>query len=556
MRSDAGLFLLDYDELASRTDFNQSTQTAADAAQPDYRSKSEGSACTDDRFCKSGVCVPKLGSRDGSEPDGVCVLDEFAEFAPSSYIHSSPWQHDYYHALASSAFFRPMWASLCVAATGFVPMQWGDRQLNRPAIQSTVGAGAVLFGARAWIAWSMFPEGWLTSEFEQNSLRSIYMTLIDCSDFSQEETVGMKAFASGYFCYKAPKIQSSAPSQHSDTTATFHVQSGGTGCHTAQSGQCVQSPNYPGGDYNDNDHCDITISGSASLSATHFETEGASYDYIKIGSNSHKYGGSWDAPTNVHVTSDTVVTWRTDSSSTRSGWELCLSPCDSTCQSRPVNTGGSSPSGPDDSGNRLPQQVSDNMATTITGIASSPSEDYIVNPVLVSFVHSCAAWEVGLFFSVLSGFLSTFFAFPITCAGFCGAADLVLCCGRCCSVDVKPADGGPKDATPDSSAVDALANGGAPVAPVTTIKAPASMTAEPQPEPHLAPADYITEPSVTDVLATCGLSQYHESLTALGVNSVDDLKELDEKDFEREAGMKRVEVKRLIRHLRPQDGSE
>jgi hypothetical protein len=58
------------------------------------------------------------------------------------------------------------------------------------------------------------------------------------------------------------------------------------------------------------------------------------------------------------------------------------------------------------------------------------------------------------------------------------------------------------------------------------------------------------------LLATCGLSQYHESLTALGVNSVDDLKELDEKDFEQEAGMKRVEVKRLIRRLRPQDGSE
>ena len=412
-----------------------------------------------------------------------------------------------------------------------------------------------MMGARAWIAWSSFPEGWLTSSTETNSLRSIYMTLIDCSDFSQEETVGMRAFASGYFCYKAPKVQSNAPAASS--SAAFHVESAGTGCHTAQSGHCVQSPNYPN-DYNDDDHCTITISAEASLSATHFDTESSSYDYIKIGHNSHRYGGS-NGPMNVHVTSQTTVTWTTDSSGTRSGWQLCLYFCDSTCQARPVDTGDSS--GSDDSGNGLPTEVSDNMASTITGIASSPSEDYIVNPVLVSFVHSCAAWEVGLFFSVLSGFMSTLLAFPITCAGFCGAADLVLCFGRCCSVDVKPAHAGPLSATSDSSDGDALVNGGAPVAPVTTIKAPASMTVEPEPAPELAPkagiraaSDYTTEPSVVDVLATCNLSQYHESLTALGVESVGDLKELDEEDFEREAGMKKVEAKRLLWHLKPQHG--
>ena len=108
-----------YDDLAARTDLNQSLQTSADADQPDWRSKSEGSACTDHQYCISGVCTRKLGS---DPPTKVCVLDDYKQYAKSSFTGHSPFQSDYNHALAESAFFRPMWASLCVAAAGLVPV--------------------------------------------------------------------------------------------------------------------------------------------------------------------------------------------------------------------------------------------------------------------------------------------------------------------------------------------------------------------------------------------------------------------------------------------------
>ena len=109
-----------YDDLAARTDLNQSLQTSADADQPDWRSKSEGSACTDHQYCISGVCVGKLGS---DPPTKVCALDDYKQYARSSFLGMSPFMSDYYHAVAESAFFRPMWASLCVAAAGLVPVK-------------------------------------------------------------------------------------------------------------------------------------------------------------------------------------------------------------------------------------------------------------------------------------------------------------------------------------------------------------------------------------------------------------------------------------------------
>jgi hypothetical protein len=56
---------------------------------------------------------------------------------------------------------------------------------------------------------------------------------------------------------------------------------------------------------------------------------------------------------------------------------------------------------------------------------------------------------------------------------------------------------------------------------------------------------------VSDLLATCRLDQYLDGLTKLGVESVEDMKELDPEDFELEVGMKKVEVKRLLCHLNP-----
>ena len=125
-----------------------------------------------------------------------------------------------------------------------------------------------------------------------------------------------------------------------------------------------------------------------------------------------------------------------------------------------------------------------------------------------------------------------------------------------------------------------------PVAPLQTMApAPAPVAAPTQePAPTSAPAPapatlYTTEPTVSDLLAASRLSQYLAGLTTLGVESVEDMKELGPEDFELEVvstqaapipsfpgrslrdclwsqGMKKVEVKRLIRHLKSNSGAE
>ena len=535
--------MLDYGSLTSCTDLNQSMQTSVDAGQPDWRSKSEGSACTANIYCKSGICVNKIPAVDGTK---VCVLDDYSHWAQGQN-GPSEWQLDFFDGLASSAFFRPMWASLCVAGAGLAPMEWGGRQVNSPAVQSSIGAAGVLFGARSWVAWSSFPTGWMDTygdSITTNSLRSVYMTLMDCSGSSQDEIKGMKAFANGYFCYQGPSDAKAAPPGPAPPmSARFTVASGGTGCSTTHSGRCVQSPNYPS-TYNNNDHCTISVSGEASLSFTHFNTEGGNFDYVTIGT--HKYAGS-NGPTDIHVLSTTSIAWRTDSSNTASGWELCLSPCDAACQAQcnGCGSGGSSSGGGGGGGDDQPTSVSGSMHSTIDGIVAV--SDTTVNPLLASFVHYATCWQVGVFMSVIASFLSMLLAFPISCGGFCAAADLVCCFGRCCSVDIKPGKAPDDDVATGGTVYDGdttvVSDGGtvydlsSPVAPLQTMApAPAPViapTQEPAPAPASA-ASYATEPTVSDLLATCRLNQYLAGLTTLGVESVEDMKELDPEDFELE----------------------
>ena len=165
--------------------------------------------------------MPFARSELGSDPPSrVCVLDDYADFAHPENGLISKREGDWLHGEARAAFFRPMWASLCVAGAGLAPMEWNGRQINSPAIQSSIGAAGVLFGARSWVAWSRSPDG-----LGRGSLRSMYYTLMDCSGSTADEIKGMKVFANGYFCYQGPNDASGPPPP--PVSARFSVASGG-----------------------------------------------------------------------------------------------------------------------------------------------------------------------------------------------------------------------------------------------------------------------------------------------------------------------------------------
>eukprot|EP00854_Cymbomonas_tetramitiformis_P016904 gene16904-20087_t len=79
------------------------------------------------------------------------------------------------------------------------------------------------------------------------------------------------------------------------------------------------SPNYPD-DYNYYDDCEVSVSGEGILSVQSFSTE-ASYDVFYV--DSDPYDGV-NGPENVHVDSDTILRFTSDSSVQYSGFEICV----------------------------------------------------------------------------------------------------------------------------------------------------------------------------------------------------------------------------------------
>lgn len=224
------------------------------------------------------------------------------------------------------------------------------------------------------------------------------MTLIDCSGFSVDETKGINIFRNGYFCYQAP-APPPPPARPASAGAFFTVESGD--CTTSNDGTCSQSPGYPDS-YNDDERCTMSIHGTASLSSTHFDTESSNYDYITISPSSHKYGGS-SGPDSIHVSSSTTVSWRTDGSGTGSGWEICLSVCDAECQALPLGGGYDPTPAPPPSGDAYD---AGSMGSTLRGIV--PIDGTITNPILASFVHYAATFQVGLYLSMLTSVRSQY----------------------------------------------------------------------------------------------------------------------------------------------------
>ena len=84
-------------------------------------------------------------------------------------------------------------------------------------------------------------------------------------------------------------------------------------------GRCVRSPNYPN-QYTSNGACQIRTTGAGTLSVKKFDTE-RKYDTLTVGAKA--FSGT-TGPTNVKVTSTTAITWKSDRSMNRPGFEICL----------------------------------------------------------------------------------------------------------------------------------------------------------------------------------------------------------------------------------------
>ncbi|KAK3286714.1 hypothetical protein CYMTET_5744 [Cymbomonas tetramitiformis] len=90
-------------------------------------------------------------------------------------------------------------------------------------------------------------------------------------------------------------------------------------CQTSSEGTCLQSPNYPA-DYNTNDNCEVSIDGEGVLHSLSFDTE-QNYDNFFVGSTI--YTGP-EGPNGHEVNSSVVLRFSSDSSITKSGFEVCV----------------------------------------------------------------------------------------------------------------------------------------------------------------------------------------------------------------------------------------
>jgi hypothetical protein len=88
----------------------------------------------------------------------------------------------------------------------------------------------------------------------------------------------------------------------------------------AHSGTCIRSPNYPQ-PYDADGRCTFTVSAheAVMLSVTAFETE-ERYDWLEV--NGVQYSGT-SGPENVQVPEGGTVTFFSDDSESRSGFEIC-----------------------------------------------------------------------------------------------------------------------------------------------------------------------------------------------------------------------------------------
>jgi hypothetical protein len=89
-------------------------------------------------------------------------------------------------------------------------------------------------------------------------------------------------------------------------------------CTLANSGTCFRSPNYPS-DYGVDQTCTITTQDAVTLSVTAFSTE-QTHDKLTV--NGVQYSGT-TGPGGVQVSAGSTITWTSDGSVTRTGFQIC-----------------------------------------------------------------------------------------------------------------------------------------------------------------------------------------------------------------------------------------
>eukprot|EP01046_Picozoa_sp_COSAG06_P002641 COSAG06_NODE_95_length_24425_cov_882.571035_18_plen_164_part_00 len=97
-------------------------------------------------------------------------------------------------------------------------------------------------------------------------------------------------------------------------------------CTVTEGGACFRTPNYPD-DYGSSQDCEIAVSGAGFARATAFDTESCC-DYVTIGGTQYSGNGGALASSGVPVGDGTAVAWHADSSTQRSGAEVCGASCE------------------------------------------------------------------------------------------------------------------------------------------------------------------------------------------------------------------------------------
>jgi hypothetical protein len=139
----------------------------------------------------------------------------------------------------------------------------------------------------------------------------------------------------------SPPPSPPSPPPPSAPPVLFVVASGA--CTVASTATCFRSPNYPSA-YGNSQACTITVNEAVLLSVTAFSTE-SGYDRLTV--NGVQYSGT-NGPGGVQVAAGSTITWTSDSSVTRTGFQICgtgtgaysLSTVRGHCQFRGKRDGG------------------------------------------------------------------------------------------------------------------------------------------------------------------------------------------------------------------------
>jgi hypothetical protein len=124
----------------------------------------------------------------------------------------------------------------------------------------------------------------------------------------------------GYYRFNMTRLQEEYGVYNLNSLFGFTVTSGE--CTLDSAGSCFRSPNYPSF-YDDNQQCSINVAAApVTLSVTTFSTEG-DFDWLTV--NGRQYSGT-SGPDGVEVAIGSTISFTSDESERRPGFEICGAP--------------------------------------------------------------------------------------------------------------------------------------------------------------------------------------------------------------------------------------